>query len=343
MTVFAGRLALAVGLMATALLLVACGSGGDGSNASSTTAGARSSTKGKSLAWISENTRNDKSFGQASYNGAVRAAKKLGMKLTAVDGLMNKPQDAENAIVNAIRDHDFIVDGATTTYKVLPRLAQQNPGKQFGVDSIEIKGTRANLHYAVQDWYPLGYQAGVIGAKSTKTNVLGFIGGGEIPPTIAGRQGYEDGAKSVDPKIKVISTITGDFNDASKGSNAAQAQMAQHADVLFSFLDAGHQGVVNAAKSAGKVKIIGVLAPKCGISSGLDIGDAVTHEDGLVYNLILNMVSKGSKNLVYGIQDASVAGFRFCPGHRTAALQQQLDDVRQKFTSGELKTPSPGS
>lgn len=342
MTMLAGRLAPAVGLVAAAVLLGACGSGGQAGSGSGGGGTAASSSTGKSLAWISENTRNDKSFGQASYNGARRAAKKLGLHMTAVDGLMNKPQDAENALLNAIRDHDYIVDGATTTFSVLPRIAQQHTDKQFGVDSIAIKGTGPNLHYAVQDWYPLGYQSGVIAAKSTKSGVLGFIGGGEIPPTIAGRRGFQDGAKSVDPKIKVLSTITGDFNDASKGSNAAQAQIAQHADLLFSFLDAGHQGVIDAAKTAGNVKIIGVLAPKCNISSGLDIGDAVTHEDGLVYNLVLNMFSKHPKNLVYGIQAPAVAGFQFCPGHSTPKLQQQLKNVRQKFSSGQLKTPAAG-
>lgn len=332
-----GTLALSVGL--SAMALTACGSSGK-SDSGNKSAG--SGASGKKLAWISENTKNDKSFGQASFTGAQKAANQFNLSFTAVDGLMNKPQQAENAILNAARDADLIVDGATTTYNVLPRIAQQHPDVQFGVDSIPIKGTRDNLHYAVQDWYPLGYQSGVAAASASKSGVIGFIGGGEIPPTIAGRKGFEAGAKSVNPKIKVVGTITGDFNDASKGSNAAQAQIAQKADVLFSFLDAGHEGVVKAAKSAGNVKVMGVVVPKCSISSGVDIGDAIASEDTLVFRLVQTMASGHPKNLIFGIQDPKVAGFKYCPGHANPSVQQKLDQVREKFTSGQLKSPAGG-
>lgn len=332
----------AVAVVAGSVALAACGSSSSSSSGGGTAAtsgSGSSSSGGKKLGLMMDVLRNDKGFGAATYAGAQKAAKAFGLQLSVVDGLANKPQQAVSALNNLIRDDDFIVDGASATNGILPRLAGRNPTKQFSVYAVPIAGA-SNLHYAFQDWYPLGYIAGVVAAKSTKTNTIGFVGGGQIPPTIRGREGYIAGAKATRPGIKIVSTITGDFDDAVKGQSATSAEIAQNADVVYSFLDAAHAGAVKAVKQSGKsVKLLGVIIPKCSFSQGFELGDTVADQSQLVFDLIKGMVNKNLQNTVFGVQDPKVASFQFCPGKSSPELKSAITQTLQKFNSGQLKSP----
>jgi basic membrane protein A and related proteins len=295
--------------------------------------------EGKKLGLLMDVLRNDKSFGQATYEGMKRAAKDFGLQLRVVDNLGANPKKAASTLQNMARENDMLVNGAVATMGQIPRIAEQYPDKQFSVYAVAIP-TRENLHYAYQDWYPLGYQAGAIAANATKSKVIGFVGGGEIPPTIAAEQAFKKAIKEVDPEIKVVSVITGDFNDPAKGKESTSAQIAQKADVIYSFLDAAHEGSVDAVKESGRdVKLMSVILPKCDFSQGFELGDSIARQDQLVYELVRNMVEGKTKDVVYGIQDPKVAGFRFCPGEQSSELEPAATDVRKRFTSGELKTP----
>jgi len=329
-------------VLAMMFLVGACGSdddeGGGAGGGASGGAESSDSADAKTVGLIMDVLRNDKSFGQATFEGATRAAEDLNLELSVVDNVGADPKKAETATVNLARESDILVNGAQAMTGVMPRIAGDFPDKQFGVYAVAVEGPD-NLHWVYQDWYPLAYVAGIVAGRTTKSNVVGFVGGGEIPPTIAGEAAFKTAIKSVNPDIKVLSTITGDFNDPAKGRDATSAQIAQDADVVYSFLDAGHEGAVAAAKRAGDVKLISVVLPKCDFSQGVEIGDTVSRQDELVYELIKGMVEGGFKNTVFGIQDPEVADFKFCEGEGSPELKQEIEDVRAKFTSGELETP----
>lgn len=326
--------------IAVALAVSACGGDDNGSSDGGGDGGASTSSDGggKKLGLAMDVLRNDKSFGEATFVGATKAAEDLDLELSVVDNLGSNAQKAQTTLQNLVRDNDFVINGAQALTSSTQRLAQQFPDKQFAVYAVAVEGGE-NLHYAYQDWYPLAYLAGVVAAKSTKSNVVGFVGGGEIPPTIAGEQAYKTAVKATNPKVKVVSTITGDFNDPAKGKNATAAQIAQGADVVYSFLDAAHEGAVAAARDKGGVKLISVVLPKCEGAEGIEIGDTVSDQSQLVYNLVKGMVDGNLENIVYGIQDPEVATLAFCPGENSPELTTAVEDTRKKFVDGTLKTP----
>lgn len=320
---------------ALALGVGACGSSDDDGGGSGSAA---SGAEPKKLGLSMDVLRNDKSFGQATFEGATRAAEDFGLELSVIDSLGAEPQKAQSAIVNLARENDYVINGANALMSSMPRIAAQYPDKQFSVYAVAVE-TADNLHYAYQDWYPLAYLAGVVAARTTKSDVVGFVGGGEIPPTIAGEQAFKTAIEATDPDVKVVSTITGDFNDPAKGRDATAAQIAQGADVVYSFLDAAHEGAVAAAKEAGDVKLMSVVVPKCEGAEGVEIGDTVSRQDQLTYNLVKGMVEGNPTNTIYGIEDPDVANFELCPGQGTPELEAEIEKVREQFASGELKTP----
>lgn len=345
-------------LMIAALALSACGSssssssenGGStapaesepgGEEAPAADTGEEASTtggEGGKLGLLMDVARNDKSFGQATYEGAKGAAEELGLELTVVDNLANDPQKAQSALMNMAEEDQYVINGSIALMGGLPRIAEAHPETQFAAYAVSIPSAD-NLHWAFQDWYPLGYLAGVAAATQTKSDVVGFVGGGEIPPTIAGEAAFDAAVKATNPKVKVVSTITGDFEDTGKAKDAAQAQIAQGADVIYSFVDAGHLGAVEAAKEAGNVKLIGVVVPKCEISQGTDMGDTISNQSQLIAEQVHGMVDGNIEDTVYGVQNPKVAGLKFCPGDSTPQVEKAVETAREKFADGTLKTP----
>lgn len=350
---------MAAALILAALLLAACGGGGgDTTSGGEATAEATveeesgggeeeaaepeeeasAGGEGGKLGLIMDVARNDKSFGQATYEGAKEAADELGVELTVVDNVANDPQKAQSALLNMAKEDDYVINGSIALMGGLPKVAEQFPDTEFSAYAVTVP-SGDNLHWAYQDWYPLGYLAGVAAAETTKSDVVGFVGGGEIPPTIAGQAAFDEAIKAVNPKIKVLSTITGDFEDTTKAKDAAAAQIAQGADVVYAFVDAGHLGAVDAAKEAGNVKLIGVVVPKCEISQGTDMGDTVSRQGQLIAEQVHGMVEGDNEDTVYGVQDPNVANFEFCPGNENPKVEKAVEAAREEFANGELETP----
>ena len=69
------------------------------------------------------------------------------------------------------------------------------------------------------------FLVGMIAAQKSKTGVLGFVGGMDIPLIHRFETGYEEGAKSVNPNIKVIDNYVGvtdsAWNNPGKGKELA--------------------------------------------------------------------------------------------------------------------------
>ena len=79
-----------------------------------------------------------------------------------------------------------------------------------------------------------GYMAGVLAASLSESGVIGVVGGREdVPPVVKLVNGYEVGAKSVNPDIQVLKIYNESFTDPDKGASDAQQFIGEGADVIF--------------------------------------------------------------------------------------------------------------
>ena len=81
--------------------------------------------------------------------------------------------------------------------------------------------------------------------KTNDEHVIGFVGGGQNTAIEDFLVGYIEGAKAVDPEIKVLISYIGSFNDAAKGKELAMAQIDQGADVVFAVAGGAGLGVLS--------------------------------------------------------------------------------------------------
>ncbi len=109
--------------------------------------------------------------------------------------------------------------------------------------------TAANVVAYQTRFYEGAYLLGVLAGKTTKSNTLGYVGSFPIPEVIRNIDAFTLGARSVNPKaaVKVIWVDT--WYDPGKERQAAEALIAQGADVLGQNTDS--PAVVQVAEQRG--------------------------------------------------------------------------------------------
>ncbi|WP_340376656.1 BMP family ABC transporter substrate-binding protein [Streptomyces sp. SS7] len=251
--------AAGVATAALAVTVSACGSSSTSSSSS------ESSKKNLGLALAYDvGGKGDQSFNDAATAGLEQADKEFGYKSTAVE-----PQDNESDADKVQRLESLAKAGYNPVIGVgfayapaVKEVAAKYPKTTFGiVDDETIKA--ANVADLVFHEEQASYLAGVAAAKATKSNVVGFIGGVDVPlihKFEAGfKQGVEDTKKGVTVKSQYLTETAaeGGFSSPDKGESAADGQIDAGADVLYAAAGLSGQGVIKAA-NANKVWAIGV-------------------------------------------------------------------------------------
>lgn len=338
------RALVASALTLAALVVAACGSGNSsdksgGSATSGTAAAPASSTKFKTVGLALAGARNDRSFYQSHFDGAKEAQKKLGFKLNVVDNL-EEPQAQIEGFRNLARaGNDVVIGAGGVFYQAADAIAAQYPDTYFIVTQGSTSKFYKNVTSIAPDQAVASYVAGVVMAKLTKSDTIGVIGGLEIPPTAQNYAGIKLGAEATNPKVKVLNTTVGSFNDAAKAQTAAEGQVADGADVLFGFLDSGWPGLIKAVKGKD-VKLVGNVFPRCDLSKQY-VGTTISNSTALVSKALIDL-SKGQLKpgvRFYGVQDPDIQTFTLCPSVENADLNAAVKQTIGDLNSGKIKLP----
>lgn len=221
----------------------------------------------------------DKNFNQFSYAGAVDGAAAVGAEKPPY--IVPKDISELPAGLQSFIDagKNIIVVNGFNAIPVVTQFAKDNPDVWFvGVDHdacLDATGApdptfacagNANWGTLLPNYIGLNYQedqvgylAGIVAAKATKSNVVGAIGGITLcGPCVRYMQGYVLGAKSVNPAIKVKigwvteSDFTKAFYDPAGGKAYTQQFLKQNPgmDVVFQVAGATGNGAIDAACEA---------------------------------------------------------------------------------------------
>lgn len=95
------------------------------------------------------------------------------------------------------------------------------------------------------------FLSGALAAKMSETGVIGFVGGMESTVICDFGAGYIDGARYVNPDIKIIFSFVGNFDDSAKGKELALVQANMGADVIHNVAGTAGLGVLEACAEAG--------------------------------------------------------------------------------------------
>ncbi|MBN9023676.1 MAG: BMP family protein [Rhizobiales bacterium] len=116
------------------------------------------------------------------------------------------------------------------------------------------------------------YLTGMIAGATTKSNVIGMVGGYAIPEVNRLMNAFMAGALSVNPDVKFLVTFINSWYDPPKAKEAAFAMIDAGADVMY----AERFGVSDAAKERG-IKAIGNVIDTSADYPGTILASALWH------------------------------------------------------------------
>lgn len=287
----------------------------------------------------------DKTFNQFAYEGMMRAADEFGLEANYIE--TQQPTDYDKNIQTFTEEgYDMIITVGFMLTDATLKMASQYPDVIFaGVDQFyaEPRDNTLGLLFAEDQ---AAFVVGALAAMMSKTGIIGCVAGMEIPPVIKFREGYENGAKYVDPTIKVLGVYIDSFTAPDRGKAAAEAQIAEGADVIFGAGGPTGSGGIVAAMEKGEYGI-GVDQDEYYTTMGGGpapylLSSAMKRVDNAVYNAI-KMFVEGTFEGGHYLGTAANKGVGYAPFHDTADkvpkdVKAKLDEILQKLADGSLET-----
>jgi basic membrane protein A and related proteins len=111
-------------------------------------------------------------------------------------------------------------------------VAERYPQIHFIITGPDIQKPLPNVATVYGNLWQVRYVEGVLAGLMTKTDKLGFVTAHTIPSVVAGINGFELGAQSVNPKATTIVIETGQWYDPAGSTQAAETLAARGADVI---------------------------------------------------------------------------------------------------------------
>jgi len=300
--------------------------------------------------------KNDRSFNAAAWEGVKRAEKDLNICLYDVEP--GNPTSIEPAMrAFAERNFDLIIGIGFAQGPIMQKVAFDYPEIKFAiVDGVifeaDGKTPKKNVASLVFREHEGSFLVGMIAASKSKTGVLGFVGGMDIPLIHKFETGYEEGARYVNPDIRVIDNYVGvtdsAWNNPGKGKELALNQIEKGADVIFTAAGNSGLGAFDAVEQYGKNEngeankfVIGVDSNQNGIKPGFVLTSMVKRVDNAVYDVIKEVLDSKFKGgfHVFGLDKDGVA-YAMDENNKSiisADVIGKAEEARAKIVSGEIK------
>jgi basic membrane protein A and related proteins len=304
--------------------------------------------------------KDDRSFNAAAWAGANCAATgnwpdgnscgkpALGIVLRDIEP--GNPTSIEPAMrAFAERGYDLIIGIGFAQTPIIESVAKDYPNIRFAI--VDGHSDLPNVATLIFKEHEGSYLVGMLAARTTKTGTIGFLGGMDIGLIHRFKEGYEEGARAVNPNIRVIPNYVGvtdaAWNNPGKGKEIALAQISRGADVIFTAAGNSGLGAFDAVEQQGKQNgrathfVIGVDANQNMVKPGFVLTSMVKRVDNAVYDIIKDVVSGQFRAgaHVYGLDKDGVAYSmdQYNKDLIPAEAIQQAEAARQKIIDGEIK------
>jgi len=299
--------------------------------------------------------KNDRSFNAAAWEGVKRAQQDLDICLYDVEP--GNPTSIEPAMrAFAEKNFDLIIGVGFAQGPIMQKVATDYPNIKFAiVDGVIVDNDGkpfANVADLVFREHEGSYLVGMIAASKSKTGTLGFLGGMDIPLIHKFETGYAEGARSVNPNIKIIDNYVGvtdgAWNNPGKGKELSLAQIEKGADVIFTAAGNSGLGAFDAVEQYGKNAqgeankfVIGVDSNQNGVKPGFVLTSMVKRVDNAVYDVVKEVLDgkfEGGFH-AFGLDKDGVA-YAVDDNNKSlipADVIAKAEEAKKKIVAGEIK------
>ena len=304
--------------------------------------------------------KNDLSFQQSAYEGAMRVQEEMGDKFEVNVVEMGDDTTKWQAAFYDAADSgaDIIVGTGFQNKENFETIPLEYPDTKFILFDQDVdysSGDLGNVLTVLFDSNQSGFLAGAVAAYYTTgenaantDKTIGFVGGTESTTVNNFLVGYAEGAKYVDPETKILTAYVGDFMDTAKAKDLANAQISEGADIVFQVAGGAGNGVIEAAAEKDGVMAIGVDSDQYRTLEGSNLQASVITSslkllDDALFKICSDYVEDPSKvpfgtTVTYGLKDNAV-GIVFNENLTKSIGEENVAKVKEilgKIQSGEI-------
>jgi basic membrane protein A and related proteins len=204
------------------------------------------------MAWVYIGPVGDHGWTYAHDLGRKAVEKEFGDKVkTSIVEKVPEGADTERVVRDLAAQGNKMIFATSFGYgEGMMKVASDPAYKDVKFEHATGYKTAPNLRVYQVRMYESAYLAGIVAGKVTKTNKLGFVGSIPIPEVLRNANAFLLGAQSVNPKATLNIVWINSWFDPGKEKEAAEAMIAQGADVLIQNTDS--TAVVQTAEAKGK-------------------------------------------------------------------------------------------
>lgn len=293
----------------------------------------------------------DKSYNDSANIGAKKATDDFGVEVTSLEGLTAQEWEA-NLISACEDDYDLIIGASSNIADFIQEHGPNYPDKMFAVidTTVDLPNVQS-ISFAQNEGSFLAGAAAALFTQHTEIEgvndkaIIGWVGGMDIPVLHDFYTGYEQGAKYINPDIKILQSFAGSWTDPLKGKELTLAQFDQGADIVMNVASGTGPGILEAAKEAGKYAI-GVDLNQDNDQPGSVLTSMVKRVDSAVYLTIQSAVEGNfqggsTKYLSLAENGVSLTDFSVMKEHLGDKFPQEIvdkvDELAKKIIDGEIK------
>lgn len=222
----------------------------------------------------------DGGFMQAGYDGLKQAETRLGVVTAFEQGVAPKPDELMGALRRlAGARPDLVIAHGGQNNAAAKAVAAEFPQVRFAVTQGNVTGANLASYEVLQEHS--AFLAGMLAGLTTRTGVVGHMSGIRVTPGLKGRAAYLNGVRHANPSVKVLTNFSGNQDDNALSRTVAAAMIAARADIIFTMLNTGRTGAIEAcreggARQIGNVRDWTLVVPEVFVASAIaDVGRAV--------------------------------------------------------------------
>ncbi len=283
---------------------------------------------------------NDGGFMEAGYNGLLLIEQELGADIRYIDQVAPEHDQLTTALrLLAMAGPDLIIAHGGQNSQAVAEVAPEYPDVKFVVVQGNVTGDNLSSYEVLQEQST--WLAGAAAGLLTETNVVGHISGIRVRPGLKGRAAFYAGLQMTNPDAQFLTTFSGDQDDAEINRAVAEAQIAEGADIIFTMLNAGRIGAIEACQEHGVFQIGNVRdwyevypdvfvasaianVSMAGLRAATDVANG-TWEPGVIVKI--------------GIEDPTAVWLAMSPD-LPADVVEQLDELAAQLAAGEIEVPT---
>ena len=214
----------------------------------------------------------DAAWNSGAYRGLLEVRDSLGVQVSQVEA--RTPAEQEEALrTYAAQGYNLVFAHGFEFQAAAERVSRQYPKTVIIVTSGErAVGNVAPLIFRLEE---ASYLCGMVAGGMTRSNVIGFVGGIELPPIKAAYDGWVRGAQAVNPRVEARQIYLNSFDDAAAGREAALALIRVGADMLHHNADAAALGLFQAVKETPGVYAFGANSDQMQLAPDRVVGSAI--------------------------------------------------------------------